>query len=203
MASPRKFQAVVIGASSGGLQALKLILGQLPVDYPLPILIAQHISSESGDGFARLLDELCAIRVKEADEEEQILPGTVYLAPPDYHLLVEKEGKLALSADPPVSYARPSIDVLFESAAEIFGPELIGVILTGANFDGSHGLQTLKLKGGIAIVQDPAEAEARPMPLAALAATAVDYVLRLDQMARQLVQLAESPATPPGNLSDV
>ena len=203
MASPRKFQAVVIGASSGGLQALKLILGQLPVDYPLPILIVQHISSDSGDGFAKLLDELCAIRVKEADEEEKILPGTVYLAPPDYHLLVEKEGKLALSADPPVSYARPSIDVLFESAAEIFGPELIGVILTGANFDGSHGLQALKLKGGVAIVQDPAEAEARPMPLAALAATEVDYVLRLDQMALHLVQLAESPAASPRNLSDV
>lgn len=180
----------MIGVSSGGMQALKMLLGELPADFPLPILIVQHISSDAGDGLARLLDELCAIRVKEADEQDKILAGTVYLAPANYHLLVEQGGTLALSADPPVSYARPSIDVLFESAAAAYGPALIGVILTGANFDGSQGLKMLKQAGGVAIVQDPADAAARQMPMAALAATAVDHLLPLAEIASQLKKLA-------------
>jgi two-component system chemotaxis response regulator CheB len=186
----RRFQAVVIGVSSGGMQALKMLLGELPADFPLPLLIVQHISADAGDGLARLLDELCAIRVKEADEQDKILAGTVYLAPANYHLLVEQGGTLALSADSPVSYARPSIDVLFESAAAAYGPALIGVILTGANFDGSQGLKMLKQAGGVAIVQDPADAAARQMPMAALAATAVDHLLPLAEIASQLKKLA-------------
>jgi two-component system chemotaxis response regulator CheB len=172
------------------MRALKLLLGQLPADFPLPLLVVQHISPDAGDGLARLLDDLCAIRVKEADEREAAVPATAYLAPPNYHLLVEKDGILALSADPPVSHARPSIDVLFESAAEVFGPELIGVVLTGANFDGSQGLKAIKQKGGVAIVQDPADAAAQQMPLSALAATEVDYVLALDEIAPLLKKLA-------------
>lgn len=185
-----KFQAVAIGVSSGGMQALKILLGQLPADFPLPLLVVQHISPDAGDGLAKLLDELCDIRVKEADEQDRICPGTVYLAPANYHLLVEPGGTLELSADPPVSYARPSIDVLFESAAAAYGSALIGVVLTGANFDGSQGLKTLKQQGGVAIVQDPADAAARQMPLSALAATEVDYVAPLDGIATLLKQLA-------------
>lgn len=187
---PRRFQAVAIGVSTGGVQALKTLLGQLPADFPLPVLIVQHISPDAGDGMAKLLDGLCGIRVREADEQERIAPGTVYLAPPNYHLLVEKGGVLALSADPPVSYARPSVDVLFEAAAAVFGTGLIGVVLTGANYDGARGVKAIKQRGGIVIVQEPADAVAPQMPEAALAAVAVDHVARLDAMAELLLRLA-------------
>lgn len=187
-----KFRAVAIGVSSGGVQALKRLLGQLPADFPLPLLIVQHLSPDAGDGLAGLLDELCAIRVKEADEQDRIVPGTAYLAPPNYHLLVERDGLLSLAADGRVSFARPSIDVLFESAAEAFGPALIGIILTGANADGSSGLRAVKQMGGVAIVQDPDDALARQMPLAALATTRADHVVALDDMAALLCQLARN-----------
>lgn len=186
----RVFQAVTIGVSTGGVHALQKLLGQLPADFSLPILVVQHIGPEAGSGLARLLDDRCALRVKEADEQDEIIPGTVYLAPPNYHLLVEQEGFLSLSADPHVSFARPSVDVLFESAAAVFGPALIGIVLTGANFDGSQGLRTIKQQGGTAIVQDPADAEAQQMPLSAMAATEVDYVVALDGMAALLRKLA-------------
>jgi len=186
----RLFRAVVIGVSTGGVNALQKLLGQLPADFNLPILIVQHIGADAGSGLAKLLDDRCALRVKEADEQDEILPGTVYLAPPNYHLLVEREGFLSLSEDPHVSFARPSVDVLFESAAEVFGPELVGIVLTGANFDGSRGLKTIKQKGGVAIVQDPADAEASQMPQSAMAATDVDYVVALDGMAALLRKLA-------------
>jgi two-component system chemotaxis response regulator CheB len=197
-AGSRRFEAVVIGVSSGGVYALQALLGRLPAAFPLPILIVQHIGADAGDGLAKLLDERCALHVTEADEQDPIRPGTVYLAPPNYHLLVEREGFLSLSADPHVSFARPSVDVLFESAAAAFGPRLIGIVLTGANFDGAHGLRTIKQKGGVAIVQDPDDAEARQMPQAAIAATEVDYVVALDGMAALLQKLAKSRALPAG-----
>jgi two-component system chemotaxis response regulator CheB len=177
MTAARKFHAVVVGVSSGGVQALGSLLGALPADFPLPLLIVQHIGPEAGDGLVRLLDAHGPLRVKEADEMDVPQPGQVYLAPPNYHLQVEPDGRLSLSAEPPVSYARPSVDVLFGSAAEAFGPALIGVILTGANHDGSRGLASIKARGGLAIVQDPADAEAPQMPMAALAATAADHVV--------------------------
>lgn len=186
----RCFDAIVIGASTGGVQALKTLIGALPVDFPVPVLIVQHISADAGNGMARLLDNICAIAVKEADELDVPAPGTVYLAPPNYHLLVEQDASLSLSADPPVSYARPSVDVLFESAAAAFGAGLIGVILTGANHDGAHGAQVLKRRGGVLIVQDPADADARQMPEAALAATTADHIVTLDNMAALLLHLA-------------
>jgi two-component system chemotaxis response regulator CheB len=196
----RVFQAVVIGVSTGGVHALQKLLGQLPADFALPVLIVQHMRPDAGSGLAKLLDKCCALRVKEADELDEILPGTVYLAPPNYHLLVEREGFLSLSADPYVSFARPSADVLFESAAAVFGPNLIGVVLTGANFDGSLGLKTIKQNGGVAIVQDPADAEARQMPQAAIAATGVDYVVALDGMAALLQKLAPRRTTMPHDM---
>ena len=171
-----------------------VLLGALPANFPAPLLIVPHISADAGDGLARLLDARCPMRVKEADERELITPGTAYIAPPNYHLLVEKDGSLSFSEDPPVSYARPSIDVLFESAVDVFGPDLVGVILTGANFDGSRGLNSVKRAGGIAIVQDPKDAEAEQMPLAALQATEVDYVVALDGIAPLLQKLVDAGA---------
>lgn len=184
------YQAVVLGVSAGGVSALKSLLGALPTDLPWPLLIVQHISPDSDGSLARVLEHGCALRVKEAEEREHIEAGTVYLAPANYHLMVERDGTLALSTDAAVSFARPSVDVLFESAARAFGPALIGVILTGANADGSQGLRAIKEKGGLAVVQDPADAASPSMPLAALAAVQADYVVPLARLGALLQALA-------------
>lgn len=199
MADAPIFRAVVIGVSSGGVQALSSLLGALPADFPLPIMIVQHIGAEAGNGLARLLDAHSPLRVKEADEQDLVMPGHVYLAPANYHLLVEPDGRLSLSADAPVSYARPSVDVLFEAAADVYTDTLIGVVLTGANFDGSRGLARIKQCGGLVIVQDPEDAEAPQMPVAALAATPVDHVLPLNGIAGLLSALSGGGVLPTRN----
>jgi two-component system chemotaxis response regulator CheB len=185
------FKAVAIGVSTGGVAALKRILGALSADFPLPLLIVAHIAPESDDGLATLLDSLCTIHVKEADEMETLVPGTVYLAPANYHLLVEKGSTLALSIDPPVNFARPSVDVLFESAADVYGAALIGIILTGAGSDGSRGLLAIKNSGGITIVQDPADAEMDSMPKNALQLQNADYMVPLREIPPLLVRLTQ------------
>ena len=190
----RGYEAVAIGVSTGGLRALEGILFHLPADFALPLLIVQHVDRDAGSGLAQLLDARCALKVKEADDQDEIVAGTAYLAPANYHLLVESRERLTLSVDPHVSFARPSIDVLFESAADVFGPRLIGVVLTGANFDGSDGLKRVKQRGGLAIVQEPSEAAASQMPRAALAATEVDHVVPLAGIAPLLEQLAAASA---------
>lgn len=190
------YGAVVAGASMGGVEALQVLLGALPAAFPLPILLAHHISPEAGADLARLFGAHSALRVKEAEEEEETAPGTVYLAPANYHLLVERDGRLALSVDPPVNFSRPSLDVLFESAADVFGPALIGLILTGASSDGSRGLKKIKDKGGLAIVQDPATAQVQCMPRSALAAVKADYTLPLGEIAPLLCRLAQGERNP-------
>jgi len=187
--SGRQFKVVVIGVSSGGVTALKNLLGALPASFPLPILIVSHIAPDSDDGLAVLLDTICAIRVKEANEQERIVPGTAYLAPANYHLLAERGGNLALSVDPPVNFARPSADVLFESASEAYGAELIGIILTGAGNDGAKGLLRVKNSGGLAIVQDPADAEMDSMPRHALKLLQADHVVQLTEIPTLLTGL--------------
>lgn len=190
-ADPVRFRALVIGVSTGGVAALKSLLGGLSVDFPLPVLIVSHITPDADDGLAVLLNTLCAIRVKEANEREPLVPGTVYLAPANYHLLVERNETIALSVDPPVNFARPSVDVLFESAAEVFGPSLIGIILTGAGQDGSKGLLRIKERGGVVIVQDPADAEMDAMPASALQLLKADFVVPLPEIAVLLSRLAK------------
>jgi two-component system chemotaxis response regulator CheB len=185
-------QLVVVGTSLGGLNALIVLLASLPKGFPVPIAIAQHRSvSPDGGGLAHLLQEHSRLAVVEADDKMPIEAGTVYLAPADYHLLVEEPGVFALSTDAPVRSARPSIDVLFQTAAEAYGADLLGVLLTGASADGADGLATVKSRGGWAIVEDPATAECRTMPAAGLAATAVDYVLPIAKMGAYLVTLVE------------
>lgn len=186
----RKFKAVVIGVSTGGVSALKLVLGALPADFPIPVLVVTHITPDSDDGLAVLLDTLCAIRVKEADDQEPMIPGSVYLAPANYHMMVERGGTLALSIDPLVNFARPSVDVLFETAAEVYGPALIGVIMTGAGNDGSKGLSKIKSCGGMAIVQDPADAEMDAMPRSALQLLKADHIVLLVEIPPLLIRLA-------------
>jgi two-component system chemotaxis response regulator CheB len=153
----------------GGVDALQRVLPALPPDFPLPLLVVIHLSPGAGDSLARLLDSGAALRVKEADEGELPQPGCAYLAPAGYHLLVERDGRLALSADAPVRFARPSVDVLFESAAACYGCALAGAVLTGAGADGADGLACIARLGGYTIVQDPADAAMALMPRAALA----------------------------------
>jgi two-component system, chemotaxis family, protein-glutamate methylesterase/glutaminase len=191
---PVNFEAVVIGVSAGGLEALNVILPALPVDFPIPIIIVQHQHPASDDYLARSLNQKCQLTVKQADEKENIQPCVVYIAPPNYHLMIEDDRTFSLSIDARVNYARPSIDVLFETAADVYGAALIGIILTGANSDGSAGLKKIKQRGGLAIVQDPETATIDAMPKAAIAATAVDYVLRLEQVCPFLVKLCRGEA---------
>lgn len=188
--APLRYRAVAIGVSTGGVEALKRVLPALPAAFPLPLLVVIHIAAASGDGLARLLDAASRLRVKEADEGELLAPGTAYLAPPGYHLLVELDGRLALALDPPVSFARPSADVLFESASACYGADLIGVVLTGAGSDGARGLAHIGAAGGYTIVQDPDSAAMDSMPRAALARRTPDRVVTLDDLPALLVQLA-------------
>lgn len=180
-------EIVVVGTSTGGLRALEQVLGSLPASFPLPIVAVQHRARDSSDAFTKILGAGTALPVREAEDDEPLRAPCVYMAPPDYHVLVEP-GRLALSVDAPVSYSRPSIDVLFETAADAYGPGVIAVLLTGANADGSRGLRRVKAAGGFAIVQDPQTAESPVMPAAGIALTAVDRVLPLDGIARELAR---------------
>ena len=171
----------MIGASWGGLQAVGRLLAELPSPLGAAVVVAQHRGADSTE-LADLLDRRCKLAVTEADDKDAIVAEHVYVAPPEYHLLVEP-GHLALSVDERVQYARPSIDVLFESAADAYGESVIGVVLTGANDDGAAGLARIKQRGGVAIVQDPESAERAEMPRAAVAATTPDAVLPLDAIA--------------------
>lgn len=186
-----KYEAIVIGGSAGGLTALAAILPILPEDYPLPIIVALHLHPLQDRYYLEHFDSMCALNVQEADEKGSIQAGQIYFAPPNYHLLVENDKIFSLSIDARVNYSRPSIDVLFESAAETFRTRLIGVILTGANHDGAEGLRQVKEKGGLAIVQDPQTAESTYMPKAALEATTVDHVLPLSKIGEFLLKIVK------------
>ena len=168
--SIRGAEAVVIGASFGALDALSKILPALPPEYPLPVIVVVHRPSDRKSIMSELLQTKCRVPVREIEDKEPIESGAVYIAPPDYHVLVENDRRLSLSQDEAVQFSRPSIDVLFETAADVFADRLVGVILTGANNDGARGLKTIVDAGGVALVQRPELAEAAAMPLAALKA---------------------------------
>jgi two-component system chemotaxis response regulator CheB len=183
------FEAVVIGSSAGGIQALSTVLSALPKEFPLPIIVVQHLHPDSGTYLAQIFANKCPLKIKQADEKESIKKGFVYLAPPNYHLLIENDRTFSLSIDAHVHYARPSVDVLFETAIYAYRNKLISIILTGANGDGSLGVKKIKQVGGYIIVQDPDTAEADAMPCAAIAATNVDKILPLKQIGPYLLQL--------------
>lgn len=188
MSDSLTYQAVVIGASSGGLDALKRLVPALPADFPCSVLIVQHISPLSENYLTVILDKISRIKVKEADEKEPILPGTAYVAPPDYHMLVEINKTLSFSVEDKVNYARPSIDILFQTAADAYQEHLVAILLTGANADGSEGMDYIRKKGGFTIVQDPSEAESPFMPQAAIQYNPPNLVLTLDGIIEQLVK---------------
>src|SRR5208337_4069449 len=179
-------KAVVIGVSAGGLEVLTMLLPLIPAGFPLPVIVVQHLHPLQDRSFLEILGRSCALVVREAEEKEKALPGVVYFAPPNYHLLIESDATFYLSIDEKVNYSRPSIDVLFETAAEVFGPGLIGIILTGAGKDGAVGLRRTKEKGGTTIVQDPATAQFPIMPRAAMEETEVDHVMNIEEIARFL-----------------
>jgi two-component system chemotaxis response regulator CheB len=184
--------AVVIGASAGAVEALSVILPALPAGYPVPVAVVVHLPPDRPSIMAELFAARCRVAVREAEDKEPLVPGTVYFAPPDYHLLVEAAGHLSLSSEEPVRFSRPSIDVLFESAADAVGPGLVAVVLTGANDDGAAGLRAVCAAGGAAVVQDPLGAQAGAMPAAALAACPGATVLSLPQIAAYLTSLGEA-----------
>jgi two-component system chemotaxis response regulator CheB len=186
------YELIVVGASWGGLHAVGEILGALPEDLDAAVVVAQHRASDTY-GLADLLSARTRLTVADVDDKEPIEKRRVYLAPPDYHLLIQP-GDFSLSRDEKVNYARPSIDVLFQSAADAYGERLIGVVLTGANEDGAAGLARIKERGGVAIVQDPRTAERPEMPDAALAATVADAVLPLAEIGPFLFGLTVQPA---------
>lgn len=183
-------RAVVMGASAGAIQTLSHILPALPAEFPLPILVVVHVPADRQNILAPLFEKKCRMAVREAEDKEPATPGTVFFAPSDYHLLVERDGTLSLSGDEPVMHSRPSIDVLFESAADAFGPALIGVVLTGANTDGALGLRAIGAAGGTAIVEDPAGAYADAMPRAALQLSPAARVVGYEAIAQALTELA-------------
>jgi two-component system chemotaxis response regulator CheB len=190
--NPRPARAVVIGASAGGVQALLAILPSLPADFSLPVMVVLHVPADRSNVLAPLFASKCALTVKEAEDKEPVERGVIYFAPSDYHLLVEADGALALSSDELVNYSRPSIDVLFESAADAYGAGLVGIVLTGANEDGASGLKAVAAAGGLTFVEDPATAHARPMPEAALGACPVAQVMSLTRILEVLKGLGQA-----------
>ncbi len=176
------YEVIVIGASFGGVAALSGLLPGLSKITDLPIVVVQHTKASVGNSFADQLDLLCCAKVKEAQERECLQKGVIYIAPGDYHLLIDIDGVLQLPKDNPVQYARPSIDVLFESAVDAYGEAVIGVLLTGANEDGVAGIVAIHQAGGLTIVQDPKEAEIAIMPAAAIKTGKVDYISSLSDI---------------------
>lgn len=185
------YEAVVMGVSAGGLEALRTFIPRLPASFALPIAIVQHRDQRPSEFLSEYLDSISELSVREAEDKEPLCAGTVYLAPATYHLMIETGRCFSLSVDGRVNYSCPSIDVLFESAAHVFVQSLIGIILTGANADGAQGAKAIKTHGGLVIVQNPENAQASAMPKAALAAVRPDYITELDQLAPLLLQLAE------------
>ena len=184
-----QYEAIVIGVSSGGMNAMKIIFSQLPNEFGIPIIIVQHIGSHSENMWIKLLNERSNIELIEAEEKEKIERGKVYIAPANYHLLIERDKTFTLTIDERVNYARPSIDVLFETAAEAYQNKLIGVVLTGSNNDGTKGLQRIKECGGLTIVQDPDTAESYYMPASAIASFLPDHILPLEEIVKLLIEI--------------
>jgi two-component system chemotaxis response regulator CheB len=185
------FSAIVIGVSAGGLHALIHIFEHLPADFPIPIIVVQHRGKDYKELLEQVLQTKCLLKVKQADEKEKIEAGYIYTAPADYHLLIELDKTFSLTSDVYVKYSRPSINLLFETAAEVYKKDLLGIILTGASSDGSEGLLEIKRNGGYTIAQNPEMAEYPYMPQSAIAIGAVEIILSLDDIKHYLEGMYE------------
>jgi two-component system chemotaxis response regulator CheB len=186
-----KHEAVVIGTSAGGLYALTTILEDLPHNFPLPIIVVQHRSKEERTLLEEVLAQKCKIKIKQADEKEKIQNGVVYFAPPDYHLLIERNRTFSLSNDARVNYSRPSIDILFETAAYAYKDKLLAIILTGANHDGATGVKKIRKQGGTTVAQNPDDALYPVMPKAAINTGCVQNIFSLQEIKALLINLVK------------
>lgn len=182
-------ELIVIGASAGGVEALSQLFQSLPADFRPAVLVVIHLPPDHASTLPQLFSRKCRRPVKEAEDKETIAHGTVYIAPADYHLLVEPDKSLSLSRDEPLNFSRPSIDFLFESAALAYRSRLLGIVLTGANHDGAAGLKQIRVCGGTAWVQEPQEAASKTMPQAAINTAAPHSIMKLKEMASRLAQL--------------
>ena len=189
-ATHQRIDAVVIGASAGGVHALLAVLADLPRSFRLPVIVVLHLPEGRESQLAEIFQYRLPIAVREAADKEPIAPGTLYFAGPGYHLSIEMDHSFSLSCEEAVHYSRPSIDVLMASAADAYGSALAGIVLTGANQDGAAGLAYIKQQGGLTVVQDPTEAEIHTMPKAAIAKLKPDYVLKLAGIRELLLKLA-------------
>ena len=183
MNRPDAYRAAVVGCSAGGLEALRRLLGPMPADLALSVVVVAHMAEDGESLLVELLAKSCRLPVVEAEERAPVRRGRVHVAPPGYHLLVETDGTFSLSHDEKVNNVRPAIDVLFQSAADTWRSALVGILLTGANSDGTEGLKAIRRRGGLCVVQDPDTAFADTMPRAAVTAGVADHVLALDGMA--------------------
>ncbi|HIJ63545.1 MAG TPA: chemotaxis protein CheB [Rhodospirillaceae bacterium] len=183
------YRAAVIGCSAGGLEALRRLLRPLPEDMALALVVVSHMAADSNGLLPELLARTCRLPVVEAEEKTPALAGRVHVGPAGYHLLVEADGTFSLSLDDKVNNVRPAIDVLFDSAADTWRAGLVGILLTGANSDGTAGLGRIRRRGGLCLVQDPDTAFADTMPRSAVNAGFADHVLELDRMADFLCTL--------------
>lgn len=190
------FDVVMIAASAGGLSAIGRVLGTLPSDYPIPLVVVQHLDPRHRSLMAEILDHRTALRVREAGNGTKLLPSCVYIAPPNEHVLVVSDGSLNLSHSELVHFVRPSADLLFESGAAAFPGRSIAVVLTGTGSDGNMGVKAVKQTGGTVIVQDPNTAEFAGMPQAALQTGCVDFVLHLDEIGPALLSLVNDASIP-------
>jgi two-component system chemotaxis response regulator CheB len=190
-AASRRIDAVVIGASAGGFEALLAVLKGLPATYPMPLVAVLHLPDSHESRLAELFDYRLELTVREARDKETLEPGVLYFAPSRYHLSIETNRSFSFSCEDRVSYARPSIDVLFASAADAYGKSLAGVLLTGANYDGAAGMVGMQVAGALTIVQDPATAEVATMPEAAIARMKPDLILPLAEIHSVLRRLGE------------
>ena len=191
----KRVEAVVLGASAGGIEALCVLLHALPARWQLPMTVVLHLPEEHDSHLAEIFAQRLQMPVHEAMDKMPLVAGSLYFAPPGYHLSIERERSFSLSCEPPVRFSRPSIDVLMASAADAYGPALAGFLLTGANDDGAEGLHRIHLAGGLTAVQDPKEARVAAMPRAAMARHAPDYVLRLRELRTLLLQLESAHAS--------
>ncbi|HWU98979.1 MAG TPA: chemotaxis protein CheB [Oxalicibacterium sp.] len=192
--STRHLEAIVIGGSAGGIDALLALLPRLPSGYSLPIVIVLHLPDERDSRLAEIFAARLSLPVREARDKETIQPGTVYFAGAGYHLSIEADRSFSLSCEPPLHFSRPSIDILMESAADAYGPALLGILLTGANDDGAAGLCHVQERGGMTVVQDPSEAHIATMPAAAIDIFTPDKILKLQDIHALLLTLDDSHA---------
>lgn len=187
----RRFEAIVIGASAGGVNALLGLLSGLPATFRLPVVTVLHLPDDRQSRLAEIFQHRSTIDVREAADKASIEPATLYFAGAGYHLSIENDRSFSLSCEAPVHFSRPSIDLLMESAADVYGESLVGILLTGANYDGAGGLARIREKGGLTVVQDPAEAQVATMPEAAIKKLQPDLILRLDAIRNLIIQLDE------------